>query len=69
MPQVVNLRSNQIGSQGVRSLTEVLLKMPSLKRLDLYNNRMTGDVPPGIQNLTNLKELYLSGNELTGTIV
>ena len=26
---------------------------------------MVGDVPPGIQNLTNLKELYLQNEHLT----
>ena len=35
-----------------------------LRYLDLYNNRMHGDVPPGIQNLTNLKELYLQNEHL-----
>ena len=36
-----------------------------LRYLDLYNNRMVGDVPPGIANLTNLKELYLQNEHLT----
>ena len=39
--------------------------MLRLQYLDLYNNRMVGDVPPGIANLTNLKELYLQNEHLT----
>ena len=33
---------------------------------NLTNSRLTGKIPPDIGNLTNLTELYLWGNQLTG---
>ena len=36
--------------------------------LNLYDNQLTGEIPPEIRNLTNLTELYLHDNELTGSI-
>ena len=36
--------------------------------LNLTSNRLKGEIPPELANLTNLKVLALGGNELTGTI-
>ena len=36
--------------------------------LDLYDNDLTGSIPPEIGNLTNLTVLNLSYNQLTGSI-
>ena len=36
--------------------------------LTLTNSGMTGEIPSGIGNLTNLMYLALSGNQLTGEI-
>ena len=37
-------------------------------RLELYNNNLTGTIPPELGNLINLTTLFLSGNRLTGNI-
>ena len=37
-------------------------------RLDLYDNRLSGEIPPELGNLVNLEELYLSRNRLSGEI-
>ena len=36
--------------------------------MDLYNNQLTGSIPPEIGNLTNLVWLGLYDNQLTGGI-
>ena len=36
--------------------------------LNLYNNQLTGSIPPEIGNLTNLEYLLLQSNKLTGKI-
>ena len=36
--------------------------------LNLFNNQLTGEIPPEIGNLINLEELHLGGNQLTGEI-
>ncbi|GAY69411.1 hypothetical protein CUMW_271760 [Citrus unshiu] len=41
---------------------------PNLKSLDLWNNSLSGSIPPQIGSLSKLKCLYLHGNNLTGTI-
>mmetsp|Transcript_3099 Transcript_3099/g.5688 ORF Transcript_3099/g.5688 Transcript_3099/m.5688 type:complete len:2005 (+) Transcript_3099:213-6227(+) len=38
---------------------------PELAVLDLSNNRLTGDIPPGIGNLLHLKKLNVSNNVLS----
>jgi hypothetical protein len=39
-----------------------------LTYLILYDNQLTGSIPPEISNLTNLTYLYLNENQLTGEI-
>ena len=41
-------------------------KLTSLEYLDLKKNQLSGEIPPELVNLTNLKELYLRNNLLTG---
>ena len=36
--------------------------------LGLWDNELTGSIPPELGSLTNLEGLYLGGNELTGSI-
>ncbi len=36
--------------------------------LNVYNNRLTGSIPPELGNLNNLQNLYLDTNQLTGSI-
>jgi hypothetical protein len=36
--------------------------------LYLYENQLTGEIPPEIWNLTNLTKLHLGSNQLTGAI-
>ena len=38
----------------------------NVTELGLVNNRLTGEIPTEIGNLTNLTSLYLSSNELNG---
>ncbi|XP_015952008.1 probable LRR receptor-like serine/threonine-protein kinase At2g16250 [Arachis duranensis] len=43
-------------------------KLHSLRVLDLRSCFITGVIPPGVGNLTNLTSLYLSDNNLTGVL-
>ena len=36
--------------------------------LGLYDNQLSGEIPPELGNLANLEELWLSGSELSGCI-
>ena len=36
--------------------------------LDLYDNRLTGEIPPELGRLSNLTDLWLHDNQLTGEI-
>ena len=36
----INLRDNEVGADGAKSLAEALLANKTLKALDLYNNRI-----------------------------
>ena len=42
--------------------------LPSLERLSLRKNQLTGQIPPGLGNLEDLEWLNLSYNQLTGPI-
>jgi len=39
-----------------------------LLTVDLQDNILTGSIPDSMINLTNLETLYISNNDLTGTI-
>lgn len=42
--------------------------IPSLQSIELFNNRITGNIPSTINTLTNLGLLDLEGNMLTGEL-
>ena len=50
------------------TLWGVVYSVENTTELDLYNNQLTGSIPPEIGNLTNLTSLIFSGNQLTGGI-
>lgn len=43
--------------------------MTSLALLDLRHNKITGKIPPLFGRLTNLQQLWLQDNQLTGELV
>ena len=45
-----------------------LPRLSKLEMLDLSNNYLGGNIPPELDNLTNLRTLYLIGNRFTGCI-
>ena len=50
------------------TLWGVVYSVENTTELNLYNNQLTGSIPPEIGNLTNLAFLYLNENQLTGEI-
>ena len=50
------------------TLWGVVYSIEDTYTLDLSNSGLTGEIPPEIDNLTNLTELKLSNNQLTGYI-
>ena len=50
------------------TLWGVVYSVEDTDSLILYNNQLTGSIPPEIGNLTNLTLLSLSSNQLTGEI-
>ena len=50
------------------TLWGVVYSVENTTELDLYNNQLTGSIPPEIGNLTNLTGLGLYDNQLTGGI-
>lgn len=52
--------------KGLTAFPKDLLKDKSITVLDLSNNDLTGSIPGEIHDLTNLVELNLSNNRMTG---
>jgi len=50
------------------TLWGVVYSVENTTELDLYNNQLTGSIPPEVGNLTNLTYLNLGNNQLTGSI-
>jgi len=50
------------------TLWGVVYSVENTTELDLYNNQLTGSIPPEIGNLTNLTGLGIHDNQLTGDI-
>lgn len=45
------------------TLPEALYLLSQLQYLDLYNNHLHGNIPPGFAKLIMLHDLWLDGNE------
>ena len=43
-------------------------KWPRLRTIDLYNNELTGTIPPSLGRLTDLTQIQLQDNDLEGTV-
>lgn len=43
-------------------------KLAYLEGLDLYDNKLTGEIPPELGDLENLQEPYLHYNNLSGAV-
>ena len=55
------------GTEGIE-LWDVCYSIENTTEINLYNNQLTGSIPPEIGNLTNLNYLGLGANQLTGYI-
>ena len=47
---------------------QLLAYLASLTDLRLYQNQLSGEIPPELGNLASLRWLWLGGNELSGEI-
>ncbi|KAL5545958.1 hypothetical protein UlMin_005645 [Ulmus minor] len=72
----LGVRCNSIGrrvislslpSANLRGPLEALSPLDQLRLLDVHNNRLNGTISP-LANCTNLKLLYLAGNDFSGEI-
>ena len=59
---------NWLTDAPVREWYGVTGNLTGLKQLDLYNNDLSGPIPPEIGNLAALEYLYLGVNDLSGPI-
>ena len=59
-----NIPKNQLGG----AIPEELFSCTRLKYLTILCTQVSGELSPSIGNLTNLQRLYLSKNNLTGTL-
>jgi len=57
-----------INCEGVVELWGEYYSIEYTTELDLSNRGLTGEIPPEIENLTNLESLNLYNNQLTGSI-
>jgi Leucine-rich repeat (LRR) protein len=56
------------GNQFTGEIPETLSLVKTLTVLRLDRNKLIGDIPSYLNNLTNLNELYLANNRFTGTL-
>ncbi|KAJ6799679.1 leucine-rich repeat receptor-like serine/threonine-protein kinase BAM1 [Iris pallida] len=61
----LNLSNNLLSSSLP---ADTLPSLRHLRLLDLYNNNLSGPIPPSLSNLTSLRHLHLGGNFLSGPI-
>ncbi|PRP84155.1 putative leucine-rich repeat receptor-like protein kinase [Planoprotostelium fungivorum] len=66
----LRLNDNRIRSHpSGDTMLSVISKMSTLKIFSISNNRLSGSMPSDVFSyFTNMQELYMSGNELSGTI-
>ncbi|XP_044378983.1 receptor-like protein EIX2 [Triticum aestivum] len=64
--QLLQLSENFISGD----IEDLFHRLPTneLQELDLGNNKLSGEIPVGIQELTNLEELWLDSNNLHGIV-
>jgi Leucine-rich repeat (LRR) protein len=55
--QIIRLPEN-----GFREIPEILTRMPSLKKIIISYNKLTGDIPAGMADLPELELLDITGN-------
>lgn len=55
-----------LSNQGLSKMPSYILDMIELESLDLSGNKLTGALPAEIRYLSNLKELNVSHNSMTG---
>ena len=65
-PRVVGLSVNSRGLDG--TIPAELGDLAGLRRLHLFQNRLTGPIPAGLGKLADLQSLDLSDNRLSGSI-
>lgn len=65
--EVLDLRHTNVEGEIPAQLFTAA-SMPSLKFLDLSNNRITGPVPPSFSNMGNLTYLNVANNSLSGQL-
>ncbi|KAJ4788294.1 LRR receptor-like serine/threonine-protein kinase GSO1 [Rhynchospora pubera] len=63
-----NLEDVDLGGNGLTGNISWITQMRNLSIIDLTSNSLSGHIPSEIGTLVCLKELYLSGNSLSGVI-
>lgn len=57
-----------IGGKNITGTMNGIENFTSISRLNLYKNKLTGEIPKDLGNLSNLTALQLSNNKLSGEI-
>jgi Leucine-rich repeat (LRR) protein len=65
----LTLQTVQLGRNRLRDLPEALLELPQLEVLDLDGNQLQGTLPDNFDGMVCLRDLNLSGNQLTDVSV
>ncbi|TKY54669.1 putative leucine-rich repeat receptor serine/threonine-protein kinase [Spatholobus suberectus] len=64
LPHNIDLSRNKLSG----SIPDSFANLPQLRRLLLYDNLLSGPIPPGLGKCVNLEILDLSHNDITGLI-
>lgn len=67
---LINLQELKISNCSLIGVPPTIFKMPALRIIDFTNNNISGSLPDDMIDYdhSNLKELYLTSNHLTGQI-
>lgn len=60
------LKTIDLANNLLTTFPEFIFKSKNLERLNLFSNAISGNIPAALNNLTELKEMYISENELSG---